>query len=98
MPPGRSPHQAYCAGRAQQLLLPGLPALVVPTPILPSEDVTRGGRILPENVLVGSLNRLLLCEAAQAKGGDVHKRRPPLGNKLSHTCPHRWGDLKARYH
>ena len=31
MPPGRPPHQAYCAGRAQQLLLPRLPALTLNT-------------------------------------------------------------------
>ena len=49
-----------------------------------------------EDVLVCSLNRLMRREAAQAKGRDVHKRRPPLGDQLSHTCPNRWGDLKAR--
>ena len=30
-----------------------------------------------EDVLVCSLNRLMLCETAQAKWRDVHQRRPP---------------------
>ena len=46
--------------------------------------VAKAGR---EDVLVYSLNRLMLCEAAQAERCDVHKHRPPLGDQLSPT----WG-------
>src|SRR5215471_13584705 len=58
-----------------------------------SHTVAKASR---EDVLVYSLNRLMLREAAQAKGRDVHKCRPSLSDQLSHTCPNRWGDLNAR--
>src|SRR5262249_14925158 len=99
-------------GRSQQLLLPELPALVLRTAIGPAKLAGQlavrsirqfgGGRSYAvaksfrQDVLVCSLDRLVLRGAAHAQGREVHKRRPPLGDQLSHTCPNRWRDLKAR--
>src|SRR5437762_11384159 len=48
-----------------------------------------------QGVLVRPLNRLLLLEAAQTKRGNVHQRRPSLGDQLCHTGPDGWRDFKA---
>jgi hypothetical protein len=67
MPPGRSPHQTHGAGRAQQLLLPGLPALTLNTRGWQgwwqhgiSHTVAKSFR---EDVLMCSLNGLMRREA-----------------------------------
>src|SRR5712691_4152159 len=52
-------------------------------------------KIRRQDILVWSLNRLVLLKAAQTKRGNVYKRRPSLGDQLGHTGPDGGGDFKA---
>src|SRR5919106_2038229 len=52
-------------------------------------------KIFWQDVLVGTVDWLLLVKAAEAKGADVDKRRPLLHDQFGHAGPNRRRNLKA---